>query len=317
VVDGVSYENVGVRLKSYVGSARTLDQKCAWKIDLNRYDSNGEYAGVETLTINNMVQDQSYIHERLAYMLYQAVGVPAPRVGYARVSMNGTDYGLYALVENIDENMLSRWFGDGTGTLYEGAYGVDLYTGYENSFDFKQGDDPTNRSDLTTVIDILQRSPTDANLAELEQHVDMDNILLNRAVESAILHWDGYTTANNYRLYHDPISDRFYMLPWGADQTFVDYWYGPWSGWGQLWTWCVQNPSCSERYDQKLMEVTDIMMGLNLPDEAERLALFLYDDIQSDPRREFSVSYWQYRYDATIATLNDYPTSLQAQVLAH
>ena len=59
------------------------------------------------------------------------------------------------------------------------------------------------------------------------------------------------------------------------------------------------------------------MMSMDLPDEAERLALFLYDDIQSDPRREFSVAYWQYRYDSTVTTLNDYPTSLKAQVLAH
>lgn len=314
-IDGLAYREVGVRLKAYVGSSRTIDQKCGWKIDLNRYRDQS-YVGVETLTLNNMVQDPSYIHERLAYLIYGAMGVPAPRNAYARVSVNGTDYGLYLVMETMDENMLSRWFADSSGALYEGAYGVDLTPGAESSFDYDEGPDPSDRSDLTAVIALLQQTATDENIAALERLVNLDNILANRAVESNILHWDGYTTANNYRLYHDPTSDQFYMMPWGTDQTFVDYWYGPWSGRGQLWLHCLQNGSCAERYDQKLIEVADMIDRLDLVAEAERLRAWLYPEILTDPRREFGLTTFEQRYAATLSTLQTYPASIRAQVAA-
>ncbi|HNH48900.1 MAG TPA: CotH kinase family protein, partial [Myxococcota bacterium] len=187
--EGLSFPSVGIRLKAYVGSARTIDQKAGFKVDLNRYDSEGELLGVETLTLNNMVQDPSYIHERLAYMVFEAMGVPVPRVGYTRLYLNGTDMGLYLLVETVDENMIGRWFPNNEGNLYEGAYGVDLSPGYEFSFDCDECEDPNDRSDLTEVIELLQESPTDAAVAELEKKVDLDEILAVRATESVILHW--------------------------------------------------------------------------------------------------------------------------------
>lgn len=315
--EGLSFPSVGIRLKAYVGSARTIDQKAGFKVDLNRYDSEGELLGVETLTLNNMVQDPSYIHEAMAYMVFEAMGVPVPRVGYTRLYLNGSDMGLYLLVETVDENMIGRWFSNNDGNLYEGAYGVDLSPGYEFSFDCDECEDPDDRSDLTAVIDILQQSPTDAAVAELEKKVDLDEVLAIRATESVILHWDGYTTANNYRLYHDPVTDRFTMIPWGVDQTFVNAYYGPYSGYGQLWLWCLQNAACADRYDQKLLEAADAMDALNLQAEAARLIALIGNDISTDPRREFGLSTWQYYYDLTINTLNSYPASIRSQVAAH
>jgi hypothetical protein len=314
-IDGVPYSKVGVRLKAYVGSARSINQKCGFKIDLNYYEDY-DYAGIKKLTLNNMVQDPSYIHEHLAYTLYEAMDVPSPRRAYAHVYVNSTYYGLYLLLETIDKQMLERWFADNSGALYEGAYGVDLYPGYEYSFEYDEGPDPTDRSDLTAVIDVLAQTPTNSMIAELEKLVDLDEVLMNRAVESLIYHWDGYTTSNNYRLYHDPTTDRFSMIPWGTDQTFVNAWYGPWSGGGYIWTRCLQNTACYERYNEKLLQVADTMESLDLVAEAEKLVDFLYDDINIDPRREFPMSTWQYYYDATIATIQTYPDTVRQQVPA-
>lgn len=309
-VDEGTYAQVGVRLKAYVGSSRTLDQKCAFKVDLNRYDDQ-RYRGMEVITLNNMVQDYTYIHEYLAYRIYRAAGIPAPRLAYAQVYVNEEYYGLYAVVESIDDTFLARWYEDNTGALYEGAYGVDFYTGYEWYFEYDEGPENNDRSDLSAVIAVLNGAADDAGIAALEELVDVDEFLLNMAIEAHILHWDGYTTSNNYRIYHDPVSDRFQIIPWGTDQTFVNFYYGPYSGGGEVFEFCLRNEACLARYNQKLIEVADLIESLPLEEEGDDILTWLNPEIQSDPRREFGITTWSAYVAATWDTLSWYPAYLR------
>ena len=259
------YDRVGVRLKAYVGSSRTIDQKCGFKIDFNRYESN-TWHGIETLTLNNLVQDNSYIHEMTTYRLVMEMGIPAPRIGYAWVRVNGADYGLYLIVESIDDRFLKRWFRDPTANLYEGAYGVDLYDNEIDSFELDEGVE-NGRPELYAVEAVMDGPATDAAIADLESLVDLDAFIDMMAVEAVSLHWDGYTTANNYRLYDDP--DRgFVMIPWGADQTWASYSYAPYSGGGRLHTFCLANSGCRNRFADAMIRAADVTDSLPLRAEA-------------------------------------------------
>ncbi len=309
------FPNVQVRLKAYVGSSRTIDQKCGFKVDLNEYEDR-RWHGIETLTLNNMVQDVTYVHEYMAYQLYRAMDVPAPRQGYAWVTVNGEDYGLYLIMESIDDRFLDRWYADSSGPLFEGAYGVDLYAGYENSFEYDEGPDPNDRSDLTELIAVLDQGSNEAVLAEVETMVDMDELLRNMAVEAVALHWDGYTTRNNYRLYKDPSTGRFQIIPWGTDQTFMTAYYGPWSAYGRLFTFCLAIDSCYDRYNVILEEATYTMDDLALDGVATDLADWLRPYIEVDPRKEFGMSTHDYYLDYTVATVQSYPQSVRDQILA-
>jgi hypothetical protein len=315
-VDDIPYDTVGVRLKAYVGSSRTIDQKCGFKVDLNRYVPDQEWRGLEMLTLNNMVQDYTYVHEYLAYEVFRSVGVPSPRVGYARVSVNGTDYGLYLFIESIDDRFLDRWYADSSGALYEGAYGVDLMTGYEASFSYDEGPEPADTSDLTAVIDVLNGEADNAGIAALEELVDLDEVLANMAAEALLLHWDGYTTRNNYRLYHDPVTGRFQIIPWGADQTFLTLYYGPWSSYGQIFNFCLANTACAARYDAILYDASLTMDGLDLISQAQDLHAWLYPEIETDPRREFGLDSHGAYYAATLSTIATWPASVRDQVEA-
>jgi hypothetical protein len=310
-----TYDRVGVRLKAYVGSSRTIDQKCGWKIDLNRYEDH-QWRGLKALTLNNMVQDYTYVHEFMAYALYRAAGVPAPRTGYARVSVNGEYYGLYLVVENIDDEFLDRWFDSNEGPLYEGAYGVDLYDGYIASFDYDQGPEEDDRSGLQRMADIMDAGASEANLAELETVMDMGELRSNMAVEGLALHWDGYQTANNYRLYEDPTDGLWRIIPWGADQTFINYYYGPWDGRGRLFTYCLSVDSCSDAYDEELLRVADVMDELDLVTQATDLEGWLYAEIEDDARREFGMSTHDYYFDYTMAVTAAWPQTVRDAVAA-
>jgi hypothetical protein len=310
-----TFRDVRVRSKAYVGSARGYDQKTGWKIDLN-YEQDRRWHGLETLTLNNMVQDYTYVHEAMVYDLYRAAGVPAPRTAYARVYVNRNLFGLYLLVETIDDRFLDRWYADPTGPLFEGAYGVDLFSGYENSFEYDEGDDPSDRSDLTEAIWALDQGSSDAAIEYLGTIIDMEEFLANMAVEALAWHWDGYTTRNNYRLYRDPTTDLFQIIPWGTDQTFVNYYYDPWSTYGRILQVCMANSGCMERYNEKLLEVADIEDTLGLDTLGQELSDWLQDDIRSDPRREFDVSYQAYYLSLTISQVQSFPDQLRAMVAA-
>lgn len=279
------FSTVGFRKKATVGSNRDLSSKAAFKIDLNRF-ADHSIAGLEKLTLNSMVQDPTYVAEHLAYSVYRTAGIPAPRIGYVRLFINGDDRGLYALVESVDENFLARWFPSGDGVLYEGAYGTDLVAAEIDDFELDEGE--TDRSDLAAVAEILAGPAGDAEMLALEQLVDVDSFVVNMAIEAGILHWDGYTTANNYRLYNNPTDGRLVMLPWGTDQTFISSGYAPYTGGGVLMSFCMRNTDCRERYSNALRDVADLMDSLSLHDERMAVRSMLEADIATDPHAEHS-----------------------------
>jgi CotH kinase protein/Lamin Tail Domain len=312
-VGAVWFEDVGIHLKGGWGSLRSLDSKAGFKVDLNEFEDQ-RIAGQETLTLNNMVQDPTYLHEYLTYTLFRDLGVPAPRTGWTQVYLNGEYFGLYLWVETVDDTFLDRWYDVEDGTLYEGAYGVDLYNGEEFSFEYDEGPDPNDRDDLVDLMLLLDADPSEAALTVLEKSVDIDEFLTVMAVEAGTLHWDGYTTQNNYRLYHDPVSDRFSMIPWGTDQTWVDWWYGPYEGEGRLFQWCLAVASCKQRYNEKLRLVADRIESLPLRSMLDRADLWLDPVIQSDPRRESSEDTRATYRESTRETLAIMPDWLRGQI---
>ena len=309
-IDGITLE-VGVRLKGRWGSKRELSQKAAWKIDFNLYELGQRFRGQEALTLNNMVQDPTYVHEFLTYGVYRSLDMPAPRTGWAWLKVNGQDYGLYSTIESVDDRFLDRWWKDGSGVMYEGAYGVDFEQGEVQLFELDEGEpDDEARSDLLAVAEALDRPPSEDNLAAVEALVDLDQFLLNMAIEVNLLHWDGYTTSNNYRVYRDPRSRRFSIIPWGTDQTWVDRWYDLYQGYGRVFTWCIAVPSCRARYEEAVVQVSDHIVALDLAPHMEEVLDWLQPWVDRDPRREWSEDEREWEIAETYSTLSEWVPGL-------
>lgn len=282
------FGDVSVRLKGVYGSLRSLSAKAAFKVDLNAY-ADHRLRGLETLTFNNMVQDPTYTHEALAYAYFRAMGLPAPRTAWMRLRVNGEDWGLYLHVESVDDTFLARWWADPSGRLYEGSYGDDFTIGEEYDFEYDEGPELDDRSSITTVATILDGAPTDAQVDLLEQWVDLDQVLRELAVEAVLWHWDGYTTANNYRVYQNPDSGLFEMIPWGTDQVLHDEWYGPYDGIGELLNFCIANAGCLERYNAALLDAADTFEAGDYADQMDAWTLWLAEQVANDPRGEHAV----------------------------
>ena len=97
-VDGERLTNVGIRKKGFIGSMN--ENKPSLKIRFDKFEEDQTYLDAKRLTLNNDVQDPSYVRQCLAYDLFRAVG-PCPRCNYAHVFVNGVDMGVYTNVESI------------------------------------------------------------------------------------------------------------------------------------------------------------------------------------------------------------------------
>jgi spore coat protein H len=131
--DGKTYRKVGFRYAgnaSYFVAARSL--KRSFKIDLHRYGKHN-FHGLETLNLHCGVLDPTRGREVLAYAVFRAAGVPAPRTAFAEVALTvpgkyDKEYlGLYTLVEQVDGNFLKDRFRTDKGLLLrpERLRGID------------------------------------------------------------------------------------------------------------------------------------------------------------------------------------------------
>lgn len=278
--------DVGLRLKGGWGSFRDLSGKSAFKVKVNDVDRSLRLLGLKKLTLNNMVQDASMMHEAMGYRFFRAMGIPAPRVGYANVTINGTDYGLHANIETPDDVMLGRWYPT-TQHLYEGAYWTDVHPGSEGAFEVDEGDED-DRSDLSALIAAANTHPS-VWWSELGKVADREQFVRMWAVERLLGHWDGYHghVKNNYYLHSDE-SGRFTMLPWGIDQTFHDRL--PWpdaNDHGLMYTTCMRIPECYRLFHGELAKAIAVFQGLDLAAMSTAIEAGVLPSMVADTRREY------------------------------
>jgi hypothetical protein len=267
---------VGVRLKGGSGSFKDLDGKAAFKVKFAEFVPKQKFLGLKSLTLNNMVQDPSMIHEALAYQAFRAAGIPAPHTGYAYVHLNGIDYGLHLNLETMDDVALEKRFGpfDDPQHLYEGGPGFDVTPGGAGAFQVDEGDDG-DLSDLEALI-AAANEPSPEFSTRLAPVADVPQMRRFWAAERYLAQWDGYSGQhrNNYYLYSDP-DGVFQMLPWGTDQS-LDHQAYPFTGHGGiLFEQCLAEPACLEGYEEDLVEVAASTAALDPAAEVDELAALL------------------------------------------
>ncbi len=107
----------------------------------------------------------------------------------------------------MNKNLLKREFGHAGGNLYEGeTKDIDQHLDQEN------GDDTTQK-DLQTLA-AAARQPAAKRMQALRAVLDVEEFASFLAMEMLTASVDGYAfTKNNYRIYHQPKTDRLLFLP--------------------------------------------------------------------------------------------------------
>jgi hypothetical protein len=272
---------VGVHLKGAWGSWRDISGKAAFKIKMDAFVQGQTLLGVSRITLNNMVQDPSYLRETISYRLYRNLGIPAPRTGYANVSLNGIDYGLHLNVETMNKQMLKRW-GHTSDQLFKGAvpWFPDLWRGSEDMFAIESGnkDDTSQLTNFMAINELSGKAWWDA----ISLRMDMELLTVSWASEIHSGHWDGYVrNLNNYFVNFDD-NGKVMILPWGVDQTWGGS-LGYTESRGIMPNKCWEYAPCLELYRQSMAKVSRVAKNLNLQTMAREVATAIRSDIISDP----------------------------------
>lgn len=263
--EGRTWERVGIRVKGSA-SYQPLDEKPALKLKFHEYDKDQRFLGLERLTLNNEVWDPTMMAENLSYEAWRAAGSPAPRTGYATVSLNGRYLGLYAILETMDDDFVDHTWPGSEGGLWEMTRNCD-FTGDCTCFELQE----TGSSYEPGAVAQGCEAAAEGTVEALQAAFDWEALVAFLAVELAVNHPDSYSfNLNNFFVYHDPIEDRLSLSPWGADSTFI-YAYPPSTdnpdcrplyrdvltsspkGW--LMDFCLEDPTCSADLEAEVLEV--------------------------------------------------------------
>lgn len=121
-IDGESYSNVAIRGKgnTSLSTVSSMDSdRYSFKIEFDHYDGDLSYHGLDKLSLNNIIQDYTYMKDYLTYRMMGEFGVAAPLCSFVYITVNGEDWGLYLAVEGVEDSFLQRNYGTDYGELYK------------------------------------------------------------------------------------------------------------------------------------------------------------------------------------------------------
>jgi spore coat protein H len=214
--NGRTYTNVGVHLKG-VATFRPIDDEPSLTLNFSKYTREQRFHGLRKIHLNNGKEDPTLLCEALSAEVFEKAGLPTARVTHGRVRLQGRSLGPYVVIEGFTPEFLGRYFKNAEGNLYDGGFRLEI----TNRLERLLGKGSPNWSDLNRLAAAAAIPELEKRWHELSVNLDTNSFARYLAMQVLISNWDGYALyRNNYRIYHDPTSDRLYFIAHGMDQTF-------------------------------------------------------------------------------------------------
>ncbi|MGN1399762.1 MAG: CotH kinase family protein [Erysipelotrichaceae bacterium] len=163
VIDNEAYKNVAIRAKGNTSLSNVQsygNDRYSFKIEFDHYDNTKTYYGLDKLSLNNIIQDNTYIKDYLTYQMMRYFGVSTPLCSYVQILVNGEEWGLYLAVEGVEESFLSRNYGNDYGELYK-PDSMSMGGGRGNGGKFDMDDWQNNHDNAEEASDSFANSQPD------------------------------------------------------------------------------------------------------------------------------------------------------------
>jgi len=248
IFEGDTISPVGIRYKGSIGafvgclSGRDFSNasgyktctKLSMKVKLNWDDRKEHFFGLNKLQFHSQNLDNSKMRERLGYWLFREMGVPAPRSVHAKLMINGTYFGLYALTEQIDGRFAKDRFENGGGNVYKEIWPLNTngqpFQEQQYLEALKTNEDESPKA---SIIRNFGQKVANASKEQLKsviiESMNLDEIMAYTAVDRTIRHDDGPfhwycgsggCSNHNYYWYEDPVSEKLHLIAWDMDNAF-------------------------------------------------------------------------------------------------
>ncbi len=239
--EDVTWEYVGIRFKgnsSLKSAWSSGNLKIPFKLDFDQFEEDypeiddQRFYGFKQLTLANNFNDNSYLREKVAADIFRDFGVPSAQTAFYEVYVDYGEgpvyFGLYTMVEAVEDTVIKEQFENDEGNLYKPTgMGATFADGSfnEESFDKETHQEEDDYSDILALYEALHaenRLTDPADWREgLEEVFDVDTFLRWLAVNTVIQNWDTYGKMNhNYFLYTDPETDLITWIPWDNNHAF-------------------------------------------------------------------------------------------------
>tara|TARA_R110001583_G_scaffold184266_2_gene343571 strand:+ start:4707 stop:6137 length:1431 start_codon:yes stop_codon:yes gene_type:complete len=238
--NGKQWYKVGVRFKGNSSLSNTWGSgilKLAFKMDFDEYEDdypqikNQRFYGFKKFSLKNNYADKSMLREKVAADIFKNAGLAMSHTAFYTLYVDHGDgpqyFGLYTLVEEVDNTVIDTQFSSDNGNLYKPEdYGASFVDGTfnEDGFEKKTNEDEADWTDIKDLFSALHAStrttdPT-AWRAGLDAVLDTDVFLHYLAVNTVIQNWDTYgRMAHNYYLYNSPDTNKLTWIPWDNNEA--------------------------------------------------------------------------------------------------
>ncbi len=230
---GKAFKSVGVRYKgnfTYVASQQMLRRPM--KIELDHFDEDApRLHGHRKINLANGVTDAGRAREALAFAVYRAAGIPAPRTAYAELTLtvpgkyNKEYVGLYTVIEQVDKAFLKAHFQNAKGLLVkpENLRGGIEYLGedwarYTDKYRPKYEGTKEHQKRLVAFARLIHKGDDAEFRKEIGSYLDIDAFVRFVAADALMANLDSYLGyGHNFYLYLRPDTNKFVFMPWDLD----------------------------------------------------------------------------------------------------
>jgi spore coat protein H len=231
--DGITWWNVGMRYKgqsSLFNAKQSGIHKYPFRLNFDKLETDypeikdQRFYGFKEMTFCSSWNDQTFLREKVCSDIFRDGGLTTAVGSFVRVYINTGNgfvyWGLYTMVEDPSDALISTQYTDGTGNCYKPeTTGADWRTPFtQSAFIKKTNEDLADWSDVKAAHSALHASRTNATSwrANLDAVFNTGIFLRWLAINTAVTNWDSYgKMAQNYYLYQDVANGgRITWIPW-------------------------------------------------------------------------------------------------------
>jgi putative membrane-bound dehydrogenase-like protein len=173
-----------------------------------------------------MPLDPAHAREAVAYAVFRAAGVPAPRTAFAEVTLTVPGkydkelLGLYLLVESVDKRFLEDRFGTDKGLLMSPfqVRGLDFigddWERYKGRYRPRSEATKEQAKRVVDLARLVNQAGDEQFRKEIGSYLDVDETLRFLAANALLCNLESaFALGHNYHLYLSPKTDRFTFIP--------------------------------------------------------------------------------------------------------